>query len=324
MSDYETRQLPRLGIVLPCYNEQEILPISLEKITALLGDLMERKLIREGSFAACIDDGSKDVSWEIIEKNVHSNPLLRGLKLAGNVGHQGAILAGMLTFKPEADIIITLDIDLQDDIRAIEKMIALYKEGHDIVYGVRSNRDVDSFAKNLTARFFYRFMKWLGVNSVYNHGDFRLASRRVIDALEQYDETNLYLRGIFPAMGFNAGSVYYDRLERVAGASKYPFRKSFSLAWEGITSFSVQPLKLVTMLGMIVFGISIVLSLYSIISYLSGLALQGWISTVLPMYFLGGIQLLCIGIIGEYIGKIYKEVKGRPRFIVDRKIGTPL
>ena len=295
--------------------------MTLEKTTALLQDMIARGVVSKNSFAACVDDGSKDATWGMIEKEVGKNHLIKGLKLSGNVGHQRALLSGLISFKEDADILVSIDADLQDDIRVIEDMVNAYKGGIDIVYGVRRKRDTDTFFKRQTAHFFYALMYKLGVKTVYNHADFRLSSRRALDGLEQFGESNLFLRGIYPTIGFKSSEVYYDRLERLAGESKYPLKKMLAFAWDGITSFSVQPLRLVTMIGFFVFFVSILLSLYVLVSYFNGNVVAGWVSTVLPMYFLGGIQLLSIGIIGEYIGKIYKEVKHRPRYIVEKKIG---
>lgn len=316
-----SHDMPRLGIVMPCYNEEAALPETLRQMSSLLATAIQSGIVAPDSFIACVDDGSKDKTWEVIEKGVIADPLVKGLKLSANVGHQNALLAGLMAFKNEADALISIDADLQDDIQAILLMIEEYKKGKDIVYGVRRKRDKDTFFKRNTALMFYSFMNKLGVRTVYNHADFRLTSKRVLDALEHFPEYNLFLRGLFPLITHNYSVVYYDRLERQAGESKYPLKKMLAFAWDGITSFSVQPLRLVTVLGISVFFFSLLLTVYALVSYFQHRVVVGWVSTVLPMYFLGGIQLFSIGVIGEYIGKIYREVKARPRYIVEKKIG---
>ena len=238
--------------------------------------------------------------------------------MAANAGHQKALLSGLITFKDKADALISIDVDLQDDIRVIEDMVNSFKGGNQIVYGVRKERKTDTWFKRRTAHAFYSLMRSMSVKVIYNHADFRLSSKAVLNELERFGEVNLFLRGIYPLLGFNHSVVYYDRLERTAGESKYPLRKMLSFAWDGITSFSIKPLRLVTTIGIVIFLGSLVMSLYVLYSYFMGKAVQGWVSTVLPMYFLGGVQLFCVGIIGEYIGKIFLEVKQRPRYIVEK------
>jgi glycosyltransferase involved in cell wall biosynthesis len=311
---------PIIGIVSPCYNEEQVLNETINQLHDLIVNLVNKAAISDRSFVALVDDGSKDATWNIIEQRANQSSQIKGLKLAGNVGHQKALLAGLLTFNDEADALISIDADLQDDIGIIGQMIEKYKSGIDIVYGVRKERTTDTFFKRNTAMLFYFLMKKMKTNVIDNHADYRLCSNRVIKALSDFNEVNLFLRGIIPSMGFNKEIVYYDRLERFAGESKYPLRKMLSFAWNGITSFSNYPLKLVSAIGFIIFFICLLLSGYAIAAIYTGDVVPGWLSTVLPMYFLGGIQLFCFGIIGEYIGKIYSEVKQRPRYIIDKRI----
>lgn len=311
---------PRIGIISPCYNEEQVLNETINQLQDVIVDLIEKGAISNQSFVALVDDGSKDNTWKIIEERAYQNKYIKGLKLAGNVGHQKALLAGLLTFNDDADALISIDADLQDDISIIEGMIEKYKSGVDIVYGVRKARISDTFFKRNTALFFYFLMKKMKTNVIDNHADYRLCSNRVIKVLSDFSEVNLFLRGIIPSMGFNKEIIYYDRLERFAGESKYPLRKMLSFAWNGITSFSNYPLKLVSAIGFIIFFVCLLLSGYAIAAIYTGDVVPGWLSTVLPMYFLGGIQLFCFGIIGEYIGKIYSEVKQRPRYIIDKRV----
>ena len=313
-------QNPIIGIVSPCYNEEKVINETSNQLNNILSDLVLRKIISEKSFVVFIDDGSQDNSWKQIEKNATQLKYVKGLKLAGNVGHQNALLAGLHTYKDEADALITIDADLQDDITIIEEMIAKFISGIDIVYGVRKERKSDSFFKQKTALLFYSIMTKMKINIIHNHADFRLCSKRVIDALSEYNEVNLFLRGIIPSIGFSNEIVYYNRLKRFAGKSKYPFRKMVSFAWNGITSFSNYPLKLVTIIGFAIFFVCILMTIYAVYGLYSENVVPGWLSTVLPMYFLGGVQLFCFGILGEYIGKIYLEVKKRPRYFVDKRV----
>ena len=311
---------PILGIISPCYNEELVLNQTSMQLNTIIKDLISKNIISENSFIAFIDDGSLDKTWKKIEDNSNNFTNIKGLKLAKNVGHQNALLAGLLTYKDEADALISIDADLQDDISVIEKMISKFINGSDVVYGVRKERKKDSFFKRNTALVFYKLMKKMRVNLVYNHADFRLCSKRVLNALEEYGEVNLFLRGIIPTIGFNQDTVYYNRLERFAGKSKYSLFKMISFAWNGITSFSNYPLRLVTIIGFMIFGFCIIMSIYALFGWYTNNYVPGWLSTVLPMYFLGGVQLFCFGIIGEYIGKIYSEVKKRPRYFIDKKI----
>lgn len=309
-----------IGVILPCYNEELVLNETSAQINTILQDLISREVISEKSFAVFVDDGSKDKTWEMIEKNASEYTTIKGLKLAGNVGHQKALLAGLLTFKDETDALISIDADLQDDISVIEEMIFKFKSGIDVIYGVRKERKTDTFFKKNTALLFYNLMKKMKVNIVYNHADYRLCSKRVLNALNGFGEVNLFLRGIIPSIGFSNDIVYYNRLERFAGESKYPFRKMAAFAWNGITSFSNYPLKLVTIIGFVIFSFCLLMTGYALFALYTGNIVPGWLSTVLPMYFLGGVQLFCFGIIGEYIGKIYSEVKQRPRYFVDKRV----
>ncbi|MBF6640252.1 glycosyltransferase family 2 protein [Flavobacterium sp. J49] len=316
----ENHDKPIIGVVSPCYNEELVLPETSVQLNAIIADLVSRNIISEKSFAVFVDDGSKDKTWNIIEEKALQLTHIKGLKLAGNVGHQKALLAGLLTFKDEADALISIDADLQDDVRVIAEMIVKYKSGIDVVYGVRKERATDTFFKRNTALLFYNLMKKMKVNIIHNHADYRLCSQRVLNALAEFGEVNLFLRGIIPTIGFSKEVVYYDRLERFAGESKYPFRKMAAFAWNGVTSFSNYPLKLVTIIGFVIFFFCLIMTGYALFALYTGNVVPGWLSTVLPMYFLGGVQLFCFGILGEYIGKIYSEVKQRPRYFIDKRV----
>lgn len=312
--------LPIIGIISPCFNEELVLNQTSAQLNSIVEDLISRNIISEKSFIAFIDDGSFDGTWKLIEENSNNFSIIKGLKLARNVGHQNALLAGLLSYKNDADALISVDADLQDDLSVIEEMIDKYVDGSDVVFGVRKERKSDSFFKRNSAQFFYYLMKKMKVNVIYNHADFRLCSKRILNALDEYGEVNLFIRGIIPTIGFNQDIVYYNRLERLAGKSKYSLLKMISFAWNGITSFSNYPLRLVTIIGFAIFGLCLIMSLYALFGLYTGNYVPGWLSTVLPMYFLGGVQLFCFGIIGEYIGKIYAEVKKRPRYFIDKKI----
>jgi glycosyltransferase involved in cell wall biosynthesis len=306
-------------LVLPCYNEQEVLQSSAAKLLALMNKLIQKHSISEGSKIYFINDGSYDNTWNIIEALHEKNPIFCGISLAHNVGHQNALLAGLLELRNKADAIITLDVDLQDDIAVIPEMLRKFYEGNDIVYGVRNNRDVDAKYISWTANFFYKFMNYLGVNLVYNHADYRLMSRRAINALSSYHEVNLFLRGLVPLIGMKSDKVYYKRKKRFAGITKYPFAKRISFALEGITSFSIRPVRFITFLGLFSFFISASALLFSLISYFyfRNKVVTGWTSIFFSLWAIGGLILLSIGLIGEYIGKIYLETKRRPRYLVD-------
>lgn len=311
---------PIIGIISPCFNEELVLNETSLRLNLIVEELISKNSISEKSFIAFIDDGSNDATWNIIEENSKKHDHIKGLKLSKNVGHQNALLAGLLTYKEEADALISIDADLQDDVSVIEEMIIKFSQGTDVVYGVRKERKNDSFFKRNTALLFYKLMKKMRVNMVYNHADFRLCSKRVLNALAEYGEINLFIRGIIPTIGFKQETVFYDRLERLAGKSKYSVLKMISFAWNGITSFSNYPLRLVTIIGFAIFFLCLIMSVYALFGLYTNNYVPGWLSTVLPMYFLGGVQLFCFGIIGEYIGKIYAEVKQRPRYFIDKKI----
>ncbi|NLB89715.1 MAG: glycosyltransferase family 2 protein [Clostridiales bacterium] len=310
-------QNPILYLVVPCYNEEEALPETSRQVTKKLKTLIEQKVISEDSRVLLVDDGSKDDTWELITDLHQANPLYQGLKLSRNRGHQQALLAGLMTAKEKADIVISMDADLQDDIHAIDGFIQEYKNGHDVVYGVRSKRDTDTAFKRTTAEFFYKFMRFLGVDIVNNHADYRLMSKEALNALAAYEEVNLFLRGIVPLIGFPSTSVYYERNARLAGESKYPLKKMIAFALDGITSFSIKPIRFVLSLGIIVFLFSLIMLVYALVSKLTGNASTGWTSIVGSIWMIGGIQLLSLGVIGEYIGKIYNETKRRPRYIIE-------
>ena len=264
-----------------------------------------------------IDDGSKDKTWSIIKELHKENPVFQGIKLSRNRGHQNALLCGLMTLKDKADAVISIDADLQDDINTFDEMVQKYEEGCDVVYGVRSKRETDTFFKRFTAEAFYKILNKMGAKVIFNHADFRLMSKRALEAFSLYKETNIFLRGMVPLIGYKSDVVTYERSERLAGESKYPLKKMLALAWEGITSLSIQPIRLITWLGLIIFLISLIMIIYSIISHFVGATVSGWASTLCSIWALGGLQLLAIGIIGEYIGKIYLEAKRRPRFIVE-------
>lgn len=309
-----------LGIVIPCYNEEELIGSSMEKLLGVLKGFIEKGLVSEKSFIGVVDDRSRDKTWEIIRQFSVNNKNIRAIRLSSNRGHQYALLAGLTEFCANADCLVSIDADLQDDVGVMAEMIQKFKQGNDIIYGVRKNRPGDSSFKKTTALAFYRFLRAFGAEVIFNHADYRLTSRRVNEELKNFRESNLYLRGIFPLLGFNTAMVYYDRTERLAGVTKYPLKKMISLALDGITSFSTVPLRIITFIGFLVFIICLFLMVYVLVGYFQGKTIAGWVSTVLPAYFLGGIQILCIGVLGEYLGKIYKEVKRRPRFIVDERL----
>ncbi|MCR5117006.1 MAG: glycosyltransferase family 2 protein [Lachnospiraceae bacterium] len=311
--------MDKLAIVVPCYNEEPMLKLSSEALRGVLDDLIKKKKISEDSFVLFVNDGSKDKTWDLIEEEHALYPsMIKGVKLAGNVGHQFALTAGLLTAKDMSDVTISIDADLQDDVSVIEEMIDKFHEGKDIVYGVRKKRKTDTFFKRTTAQAFYKFMKLMGAKTVYNHADFRLMSKRAVDQYAKYEESNLFIRGIVPLIGYETDCVYYDRKERVAGESKYPLKKMIALAFNGISSLSVKPITMITGLGMIIILLSICAAIYALVSYINGNTAPGWTSLILSIWFIGGVQLLCIGLIGQYIGKIYLEVKHRPRYNIEK------
>jgi glycosyltransferase involved in cell wall biosynthesis len=305
-----------LSIVVPCYNEEAVLPETCRLLCKVLEGLRGTGKIEPNSRIWFVDDGSSDRTWSVIESFISSGLPVVGIKLSRNCGHQNALMAGLFT--ADGGAVVSIDADLQDDERAIEQMVDLHAEGNELVFGVRKDRSVDSLFKRGTARLFYRLMSALGAESIPDHADFRLMGRRAIEALKRFDEANLYLRGVVPLLGFRSAMVHFDRRERFAGETKYPLSRMLSLALKAITSFSVVPLRLISVLGLIVSGISAAFGLWVLWAALySGHAVAGWASTVLPIYFLGGLQLMSIGVIGEYVGKTYLETKRRPRFIVD-------
>ena len=308
--------MEKLYIVIPCYNEEEVLEKTRVELKKKMDTLIQAKKIDKQSRVIFINDGSKDKTWELIQKFYEEDKLFGGINLSRNRGHQNALLAGLLTVKEDADIVISMDADLQDDIDAMDEMIEKRRNGADIVYGVRNSRKKDSFFKRTTAQGFYRVMRMLGVDVIYNHADYRLTSRRVLDSLADYKEVNLFLRGIFPLIGFKSDIVYYERGERAAGESKYPLKKMLNFAWDGITSFSVKPIRLVLNVGILILILSFLMIFYSIIQKMLGNTVDGWTFIVCSLWLLGGIQMLSLGIIGEYIGKIYREAKARPRYLV--------
>lgn len=311
--------MDRLAIVVPCYNEEEVLEIASRALREVLDDLVKKEKIAEDSFILFVNDGSKDRTWELIEEEHAKYPVsVKGVKLAGNVGHQFALTAGLLTAKDMSDVTVSIDADLQDDVTVIEQMIDKFHEGNDIVYGVRSERKTDTFFKRFTAQAFYKIQALMGVKTVYNHADFRLMSKRALEHFSKYKENNLYLRGMMPLIGYQTDSVYYERKERVAGESKYPLKKMLALAFDGITSFSVKPISLITGLGAVIIVCCILAAIYALISYFTGNVVQGWTSLILSIWFIGGVQLLSIGLVGQYIGKIYVEVKQRPRYNIEK------
>jgi len=312
-----------LTIVVPCYNEEDVLPETIKQLTNVLEHLMEEHLIAGGSKVLFVDDGSRDRTWELIEQESERNPLVTGIKLSRNFGHQKALLAGLETAKNDSDCVISIDADLQDDVSAIREFVVKYWEGYDIVYGVRRSRDADTWFKRATAQWFYRFMQKLGVHVVYNHADFRLMSKRALEELSRYTEVNIFLRGIVPLLGFRSAKVFYDRKERFAGQSKYPLKKMLSFAFDGITSFSIAPIRFITFIGFLAFFLSSIAGIYALAVKLLGHAESGWTSIIISIWFIGGLLLMGIGLIGEYIGKIYQEVKRRPRFTIEKTLRSP-
>lgn len=306
-----------LYLVIPCFNEEAVLPETARRLKEKLSPLIEGDVISPQSRILFVNDGSRDHTWELIEELHKSDPLFSGVRLSRNRGHQNALLAGLMVAKDRCDVTISLDADLQDDINAIDQFLKEYSSGCDIVYGVRSKRETDTFFKRTTAQGFYKFMQMLGVDVVDNHADYRLMSRRAVEALSQFDEVNLFLRGIVPLIGFRSAIVTYERSERFAGESKYPLSKMMSFAFDGITSFSVRPIRCVTILGFSIFAASLLTLAWLLALKLLGYTVQGWTTLMGSIWLIGGIQVLSLGIIGEYIGKIYKEVKHRPRFILE-------
>ena len=308
----------RLFTVIPCYNEEEVLSETARRLREKYTALMQSGQIAKDSRIAFVNDGSSDRTWQIICDLHAQDPLFTGIDLSRNRGHQNALIAGLLTVKAHADMVISMDADLQDDIDAMDEMIQKYHEGCDIVYGMRNSRKKDSFFKRTTAEAFYRLMNRLGAKTVFNHADYRLMSRRALDGLAQFREVNLFLRGLVPMIGYRTDTVLYERHERFAGESKYPLKKMLSFAFEGITSLSTKPIRMISALGFLLFFISILMSIIFIVEFFFGPAVSGWASLVVSVWAIGGLLMLAIGVVGEYIGKIYMEVKDRPRFLIAR------
>ena len=315
ISSEGNKNTPSLAIVTPCYNESDAFPRCHSTLIEILNDLISQNKISTDSYVLFIDDGSKDNTWELIKNKALHDIHTKGIKLSGNFGHQKALMAGLSFI--ETDISISIDADLQDDTNCIYEMIDKYHQGNDVVYGVRDDRSSDSFFKRNTAAFFYKFMSAMGVNQVENHADYRLLSQRALKSLLEFKEQNIYIRGIIPLIGFSSEKVFYRRDERLEGTSKYPLKKMISLAIDGITSLTVTPLRIISLLGFFIFIISFTLGIYAIIQKINGNVVEGWSSVMTSIFFLGGIQILCLGVIGEYIGKIYMETKGRPKFIIE-------
>ncbi|CCZ41177.1 MAG: glycosyltransferase family 2 protein [Butyribacter sp.] len=307
-----------IWLVIPCYNEQEVLPETSRQLEEIMRGLIKKDKISDKSKIAFVNDGSKDNTWNIITDLHEKNPMFTGINLAHNKGHQNALLAGLMTAKDYADAAISLDADLQDDVGVIEQFIDKFNEGKDVVYGVRSTRATDTVFKRSTAHAFYKLMKAMGADTLQDHADYRLMSKRALEGLAKYKEVNLFLRGIVPMIGYETDVVYYERHERFAGESKYPLKKMLSFAVDGITSCSVKPIRMITSLGTLVFTVSIVMLIYFLIVWLLGHTVQGWTTIVISLWGIGGLILLSLGIIGEYVGKIYMEVKERPRFIIEK------
>lgn len=307
-----------LYLVIPCYNEEAVLPETSRRLKEKYTALMEAGKIGPDSRIVFVNDGSKDKTWDMICDLHAADPIFRGICLSRNRGHQNALMAGLMTVRGECDAAISMDADLQDDINAIDEMVDRYNQGYEVVYGVRSSRKKDTFFKRTTAQGFYKLMRAMGVETVYNHADYRLMSRRALEALSQFDEVNLFLRGIVPLVGFKSTTVSYERGERFAGESKYPLKKMVSFAFEGITSMSVKPIRMIAALGGAVFAVSLVILIYSLIRHFTGHTVEGWTFLAVSIWALGGVQLLAIGVIGEYIGKIYLETKHRPKYVISQ------
>lgn len=312
--------MTKLYLAIPCYNEEEVLMDSAEKLHKKYNQMMQDHLITENSRICFIDDGSKDKTWTIIKELCDKSEIFSGIKLSKNRGHQNALLCGLMTLKDHADAVVSIDADLQDDIDAIEEMVKKHQEGADVVYGVRSKRKTDTFFKRFTAEGYYKILDKMGAKIIFNHADFRLMSKRALDAFAEFKEVNIFLRGLVPMIGYKSEIVTYERSERLAGESKYPLKKMLALAWEGITSLSIKPIRFITGLGVISLFVSLAFLIYAIVSLICGTAVPGWTSIMVSIWALGGFQLLAMGILGEYIGKVYMESKHRPRYIVEEFI----
>ncbi len=308
-------------MVIPCYNEQEVLPETSKRLSEKMNNLISEGIISKNSRVVFVNDGSKDNTWEMIERLHNENPLFQGIKLSRNRGHQNALLAGLMTVKDICDVAISMDADLQDDINAIDEMLEKYKEGASIVFGVRSKRETDTFFKRFTAESYYKLMDKMGADTVYNHADFRLMDATALDMLSEFGEVNLFLRGLVPMIGLETQIVYYERSERFAGESKYPLFKMLQFAFEGITSLSTKPIRLISELGVFIFFVSIIVLIYSLVRHFTGHTIPGWTTTVLSVWAIGGLIMISLGVIGEYIGKIYLETKNRPRYFISKYLG---
>lgn len=313
---------PILTIVVPCYNEEQVFAETAFELSSVLKSLINENLVGHASRILFVDDGSRDRTWQYIYEETIRNSFVSGIKLSRNYGHQKALLAGLFTAKSKSDCVISIDADMQDDIHAIRDFVLNFRQGYDIVYGTRRSRQTDTILKRMTAQGFYRLMGNIGIHLVYNHADFRLMSKRAIEHLANFEETNLFLRGIVPLIGFRSTEVLYDRKKRFAGESKYPFRKMLSFAFDGLTSFSVAPIRFVALLGLLSFFISCLAGGYALVQKALGHTLTGWTSIMISIWIIGGLMLMSIGLIGEYIGKIYEEVKNRPRFIIELDLYT--
>lgn len=314
------KSAPMLAIVVPCYNEEQALPLSLPRLMQVLADLKAEGSIDPASFVLCVDDGSSDRTWEVIRRLHADDPNVRGIALTHNRGHQYALLAGLMSVRDDCDAAVSIDADMQDDPLAIREMVTKFREGSDIVYGVRRSRSTDTWFKRNSARAFYRLQNSMGLQTVYDHADYRLMSRRALDILSQYKEQNLFLRGVVPMIGLDTAIVYYDRAERVAGTSKYPLKKMLAFSVDGITSFSAKPLRWIFFTGMLLLLLDLLVAVYVLIAFFVGNAVSGWSSLMLSVWFLGSLILMAIGVVGEYIGKIFTEVKARPRYNIREKI----
>ena len=309
----------RLAIVSPCYNEEEVLETSVNRLTQLYQQLIKEQKITEDSFFLFVNDGSKDKTWDIIKDLSAQDEHYIGICQSRNRGHQNAVLAGLMEAKDKCDITISIDCDGQDDINAMDEMVDAYLDGCEVVYGVRSSRETDTFFKRFTAQGFYKFLAMMGADTVFNHADYRLVSSRVLKEFSNFKEVNIFLRGMFPLVGFKSTCVYYERHERIAGESHYPLKKMLALAFDGITSLSIKPIRIITGLGVVISLVAFALIVYALVSYFTGNVVSGWASSLIVTCFLGGIQLISLGVIGEYVGKIYMETKARPRFIVSER-----
>ena len=317
------KHTPILYIVIPCYNEEAVLPITAPLFLKELTHLTETGAISPDSRILFVNDGSKDSTWAQIQALSRQDPRYTGICLSRNRGHQNALLAGLMEARDKCDITISIDCDGQDDIRAMDEMVACYHKGAEVVYGVRSKRETDTFFKRFTAESFYHLLRWMGAEVVFNHADYRLVSSRVLREFSNFREVNIFLRGMFPLVGFQSTSVYYERHERIAGESHYPLKKMLALAFDGITSLSIKPIRMITALGLVISLISFLLILYALASFFQGTVVPGWSSSLIAVCLLGGIQLICLGVIGEYVGKIYLETKARPRYIISQRTWEP-